>query len=98
MSLVDGRFGDFEQVAEAAGAYQAEFMALRLRAEGIEAQVVDQTYYQEPMPSVRALSVARVLVPNADAERARGLLATLEPLPDDVEVQAGDDSDPDVAG
>lgn len=85
MTAARGRFDDFEQVAEAGEVYTAELMALNLREAGIDAQVVDQTYYQEPLPSVRAFSVVRVLVPTADAARARDLLAAPVGLPEDAE-------------
>jgi hypothetical protein len=60
-------------------------MALRLRGEGIEARVIDQSYRQEPVPSVRALSLVRVLVPAECAGEARRLLAEPVDLPDDAE-------------
>ena len=81
----DGSSGDWETVAEVGQVYEAELMALRLRGEGIEAQVVDQSYRQEPVPSVRALSLVRVLVPAASAEEARRLLAQKVDMPDDAE-------------
>lgn len=84
-------FGDFEQVAETAQIYEAELMALKLRAEGLDAQVVDQTFRQEPMPNVRAMSVVRVLVPLAEAGLARELLAQAQPLPDDAELPVPDE-------
>lgn len=85
-----GRFGDFEQVAETPQIYEAEFIALRLRGEGLQAELVDQVFHQEPLPSVRALSVVRVLVPVEQAERARAVLAqgATEPLPEDAELAA----------
>jgi hypothetical protein len=72
-------------VAEAARRYEADLMALRLREHGIDAQVVDQSFQQEPLPDVRSFAVVRVLVPTPQAEEARRILAELEPLPEDVE-------------
>lgn len=72
---------DHEQVAESGQLYEAELMAGRLRVEGIDAHVVDQTFHQEPMPNVRNFSVVRVMVPRAQAEEARRILAQPHPLP-----------------
>jgi hypothetical protein len=72
-------------VAEAARRYEADLMALRLREHGIDAQVVDQSFQQEPLPDVRSFAVVRVLVPTPQAEEARRILAELEPLPADAE-------------
>ena len=55
--------GDWEVVAEVAKRYEAELMAGRLRAAGIEAQVVDKSFRQEPLPSVRSFAIVRVYVP-----------------------------------
>jgi hypothetical protein len=85
-----GRFGEFEQVAEVTQVYEAELIVLRLQAEGLRAELVDQTFHQEPMPNVRAFSVVRVLVPLADAERARALLSAHAGLPEDGEEHAGE--------
>ena len=52
-----------EVVAEVAKRYEAELMAGRLRAAGIEAQVVDKSFRQEPLPSVRSFAIVRVYVP-----------------------------------
>ena len=76
---------DHVQVAETAQVYEAELIALRLRANGIDAHVVDQTFHQEPLPNVRSFSVVRVMVPADRAEEARRLLAHPAPLPDDAE-------------
>jgi hypothetical protein len=73
------------QVAEAGQLYQAELMALRLRAHGLDAHVVDQTFHLEPIPNVRSFAVVRVMVPRDQAEEARGILATADPLPADAE-------------
>jgi hypothetical protein len=80
-----GSYGDWDTVAEVGQVYEAELMALRLRGEGIEARVVDQSYRQEPVPSVRALSLVRVLVPSVSAGEARRLLAEKVDMPDNAE-------------
>jgi hypothetical protein len=80
-----GSHGDWDTVAEVGQVFEAELMALRLRGEGIDALVVDQSYRQEPVPSVRALSLVRVLVPAARAGEARQLLAEPVDLPEDFE-------------
>jgi hypothetical protein len=79
-------YGDWDTAAEASQVFEAELMALRLREAGIEARVIDQSYRQEPIPSVRALSLVRVLVPAGRAEEARRLLAERADLPEDGEL------------
>ena len=79
-------YGDWDTAAEVSQVFEAELMALRLREAGIEARVIDQSYRQEPMPSVRALSLVRVLVPAERAEEARRLLAERADLPEDGEL------------
>jgi hypothetical protein len=54
--------GDWDAVLETRQVYEAELAAGRLREAGLDAQVVDQSYRQEPLPSVRSFSVVRVLV------------------------------------
>ena len=71
----------WEQIAETSQAYLAELMALRLREAGIEVRVLDQSFRQEPLPNVRAFAVVRVLVPADQADEARQLLETAQPLP-----------------
>lgn len=80
-----GTHGGWDQVAETAQIFEAELMALRLRGSGIEAEVVDQTFNQEPLPNVRSFAVVRVLVPKEQAAEARRILARSEPLPEDGE-------------
>jgi acetyl esterase/lipase len=77
--------GGFDTVAETGQVYEAELMALRLREAGIEVQVLDQSYRQEPLPSVRSFALVRVLVPAAQAGEARRILAEGGALPDDAE-------------
>jgi hypothetical protein len=73
------------QVAEAALDWQAELIAGRLRAAGIEAKVVDQTFHQEPIPSVRDFAVVRVLVPEDKEAEAREVLSRPVELPPGAE-------------
>ncbi len=89
-----GSFGGWDQVAETSQVFEAELIALRLREAGLPAQVVDQTFHQEPLPDVRAFNVVRVLVPAERAEEARRLLAQSVELPADAEASEGEGSDP----
>lgn len=77
--------GDFDTVLETRQVYEAEIAAGRLREAGLDAQVVDQSYRQEPVPSVRAFAIVRVLVPVAQAAQAREILAERVDMPDGVE-------------
>ena len=77
---------DWAQVAEVSQLWQAELIAGRLRESGIDAQVLDQTFRQEPLPTVRAFAVVRVLVPSAQTEEAKRLVAEGFELSDDVEL------------
>ena len=73
--------GDWDTVLEVRQVYEAELAAGRLREQGIDARVIDQSYRQEPVPSVRAFANVRVLVPAERATEARALLSeTAEPL------------------
>jgi hypothetical protein len=77
-----GSYEGWEQVAETRQVYEAELIALRLREAGIEAEVLDQTFKQEPLPSVRSFAVVRVLVPAASAAQAREALSRSVELPE----------------
>jgi hypothetical protein len=88
-----GTHGGWDQVAETSQVYEAELMAMRLRGAGLEAQVVDQTFRQEPLPNVRSFAVVRVLVHKEDVEAARRTLAEPASLPEDAELVA-DDKEP----
>ena len=77
--------GDFDTVLETRQVYEAEIAAGRLRQAGLDAQVVDQSYRQEPLPSVRSFAVVRVLVPVAQAAEARAILAERPELPEGAE-------------
>jgi len=75
--MAEWRSEDWVQVAETAQSYEAELIAGRLRAAGMEAKVLDQTFRQEPLPSVRSFAVVRVLVPEDQEAQAREVLAKL---------------------
>jgi hypothetical protein len=76
----------FGVAAETAQIFEAELIALRLREKGIEAQVVDMSFRQEPLPNVRSFAVVRVLVPEDRLDAARAILAQTEAaLPEDGE-------------
>jgi transketolase C-terminal domain/subunit len=77
--------GDWDTVLEARQIYEAELAAGRLREHGIDARVVDQSYRQEPVPSVRSLANVRVLVPAERATEARALLAEAAEPPEETE-------------
>ena len=86
---------DWIQVAEVSQVWRGELIVGRLRASGIEAKIVDQTFHQEPIPSVRAFAVVRVLVRIEQVEEAKRVLEQALELPDDAEVtSAGDDNEP----
>jgi hypothetical protein len=82
----EGTHGGWDQVFETGTAFEAQMVALRLRDAGIEAQVVDQTFTEAPMPKVSDINLVRVLVPLAQAEDARRLVAENVELPADSEV------------
>jgi hypothetical protein len=67
--------GDWDTVLETRQVYEAELAAGRLREAGLDARVIDQSYRQEPVPSVRSFALVRVLVPAGQAAEARGVLA-----------------------
>jgi hypothetical protein len=85
VAVEEGADSGWEQVAETAQIFEAELMAMRLRAAGIEAQVVDQTFHQEPFTN-RDFSRVRVLVPPGRAEEAQAVLEKADPLPEDADV------------
>lgn len=72
-------------MAETGQLYEAELMAMRLREAGIEAEVVDQSFHQEPIPNVRSFAVVRVLVPSERAGEARALLSEPHDLSGEAE-------------
>ena len=79
--------GDWDTVLEARQIYEAELAAGRLREHGIDARVVDQSYRQEPVPSVRSLANVRVLVPAERAREARALLAEAAEPPEETKIE-----------
>ena len=64
----------WEMVAEVARRYEADLIAGRLRESGVDARVVDKSFRQEPLPSVRSFAIVRVYVPAHQAEEARKIL------------------------
>jgi hypothetical protein len=82
---VRGSHGDWDTVLETRQVYEAELAAGRLREAGVDARVIDQSYRQEPVPSVPGLARVRVLVPAERAALARTLLAEATFLPEEVE-------------
>jgi hypothetical protein len=80
-----GSHGGWDQIAETSQIYEAELIALRLRGSGIEAEIVDQTFNQEPLPNVRSFAVVRVLVPKERMDEARRILDGAVALPEDGE-------------
>jgi Putative prokaryotic signal transducing protein len=77
--------GDWDTVLEARQVYEAELAAGRLREAGLDARVIDQSYRQEPVPTVRSFALVRVLVPTDQAAEARKVLAERPGLPDATE-------------
>jgi len=77
--------GDWDAVLQTGQVYEAQFAALRLRGAGIDARVIDQSYRQEPLPSVRSFALVHLLVPAELAAEARRLLAEPSNLPDEAE-------------
>lgn len=77
-----GSYDGWQQVAETSQVFEAELMALRLREAGIEAEVMDQSFKQEPLPNVRSFAVVRVLVPAEKAALARDVLSRPVNLPE----------------
>lgn len=77
---------DWIQVAEVGQVWQAELIAGRLRASGIDAEIVDQTFHQEPVPNVRAFAVVRVFVRMEQLAETNRLLDQALDLPDDADV------------
>jgi hypothetical protein len=92
------RFDDWQEVARVGQVYEAELIALRLSEAGIEAQVLDQSFEQVPLPNVENFEVVRVLVPTEKAEEARRVLSAPSILPEDAEATSGEPEVPVVAG
>lgn len=88
-----GSYEGWEQVAETPQVFEAELMALRLREAGIDAEVIDQSFRQEPLPNVRSFAVVRVVVPAEKAAAARDVLSRDAALPDTAsDLPENDDS------
>ena len=79
--------GDWDTVLETRQVYEAELAAGRLRDAGLDARVIDQSYRQEPVPTVRSFALVRVLVPVEQAEEARKLLAERPGPPEATEAE-----------
>jgi len=75
--------GDWEVVAEVAKWYEAELMAGHLRAAGVEARVIDNSFRQEPLPTVRSFAIVRVYVPADRLDESKRLLAEAASSPGD---------------
>ena len=75
----------WEQLVETPELFEAKLIALRLQEAGVDARVLDQTFHQEPMPSVRAFSLVRVLVPRDQLAAGRKVLDEAVGLPEDAE-------------
>jgi len=92
-----GSYQGWRQVAETRDRFEAELMALRLREAGVSAEVLDQSFRQEPLPDVRSFAVVRVLVPAEQVDRARDALDQAPWLSSDLsdepelEPQSGED-------
>ena len=84
---------DWVQVAEVNQVWQGELIVGRVRASGVEAEIVDQTFHQEPLPSVRAFAVVRVLVRMEQLEEAKRVLDEAPELVDDADVASAKDDD-----
>ncbi len=74
---------DWEVVAEVARRYEAELMAGHLRAAGIEARVIDKSFRQEPLPTVRSFAIVRVYVPADRLDESKRLLDDAASSPED---------------
>jgi hypothetical protein len=89
-----GSHDDWETVAEVQQVFEAELLVLRLREAGIEAQALDSSFEQVPIPNVRNFENVRVLVPTGMAEQARRILKETVALPEDGEPAAAGGKEP----
>jgi hypothetical protein len=71
----EGSHGGWDAVFESGKLYEAELMAMRIQDAGIEAQVVDRTFTEAPMPDVSNFNTVQVLVPTDRADEARQIVA-----------------------
>jgi len=83
---------DLVTIAETREIFEAELIALKLRSAGIDAEILDQSFKQEPLPNVRAFSVVRVMVKSSEHEDAERVLSQGEVLPEDA-VSAGEEEE-----
>lgn len=96
--MAQGSFDDWEEVASVGQAYEAELIAARLEEAGIEAQILDQSFEQIPVNNVTDFDLIRVLVPTANAEKARQILSEPPSIPVDAEVPGTEPEVPVVEG
>ena len=82
---------DWVEVAEVGQLWEAELIVGRLKVEGIESQIVDQTFHQEPIPKVRSFAVVHILVPAEQETRSREILAEHADVTDDEVVESRDE-------
>lgn len=75
--------GDWEVVAEVGRRYKADFMAGALQAAGIDARVIDKSFRQEPLPTVRSFAIVRVYVPADRLDESKRLLDDAASSPED---------------
>src|SRR5256885_1612330 len=87
------RSSDWVEIAEVGQLWEAELIAGRLKAEEIDARIIDQTFHQEPIPTVRSFAVVRVMVPAAMKDQALRVLADTELL-SEIEGSLNDDEPP----
>ena len=93
MSEHSPALNDWVQVAEAGQLWQAELIVGRLRESGIDAQLIDQTFHQEPLTNVRAFAIVRVVVPRGQEQQATSLLSEGFELPEDIDVPVDEADD-----
>jgi hypothetical protein len=84
MADESGEAQDYTTVRETREPLEAELIALKLREAGIDARVLDQSFRQEPLPSVRSFANVRVLVPSARLAEAERVLNEATELPEDA--------------
>lgn len=83
---------DWVQVAELPQPWQADLLVGWLRENAIDAQIIDQTFHQEPLPGVRAFAVVRIFVPASQQEQARRLIAEGFELAADTDIGPDEDA------
>jgi hypothetical protein len=89
-----GSHGGWDAVFESATAFEAELVAMRLRDAGLDAQVVDRTFTEAPMPDVSNINTVQVLVPTERAEEARAVVAQPVELEEGADVPGTEPEQP----